>query len=86
MTSAKQIEPRNVDLLNHLARSYLLQAESEKARDKKAGVSRLGIACEQTAREVTSIDRKWFRMRQLRAGYDEANREESKASRNSKAC
>jgi len=79
LTAAKQIDPRNVDVLYHLAHSYLLQAESEKARDPKADVSELRIAYEQTIGGIASIDPNSFRIRQLRATYDEANGEESKA-------
>lgn len=67
LIQAHSIEARNVDVLYHLAQSYLGQARKEPAR---LGV--LSGRYEDTVKKIAAIDPDSFRIAQLRAGYLEA--------------
>ncbi|MGI8988938.1 MAG: tetratricopeptide repeat protein [Bryobacteraceae bacterium] len=66
LLAARQIDRRNIDVLYHLAQSYLGQAKSDASN--RNGLAR---AYERTVQAIAEIDPASFRIAQLRAGYYE---------------
>ncbi|MDQ6707531.1 MAG: tetratricopeptide repeat protein [Acidobacteriota bacterium] len=67
LLAARALDPRNIDVLYHLAQSYLGQA-----RQNPAGIDSLSRLYEDVVKEIGALDPQSFRIAQLRAGYFEA--------------
>src|SRR5439155_18539721 len=76
LSEARRLDPRNTDILYHLAQCYLHLAQA-----KGADVRSLRAAFERTAGEIAAIDPASVRLRQLQAGFYEANGDSDKAIR-----
>lgn len=70
---ARELDRNNVDVLYHLAQSYLGQARAGRDRD------RLQQAYEDSLRRIAAVDPSSIRLAQLRAGYHQALGETAKA-------
>jgi tetratricopeptide (TPR) repeat protein len=68
LIAARVIDPRNIDVLYHLAQSYLGQARKDPA--ELASLSRL---YEDAVKAIAAINPQSFRIAQLQAGYFEAS-------------
>jgi tetratricopeptide (TPR) repeat protein len=68
LLAARAADPRNVDVLYHLAQSYLGQARKDPAK-----LDSLSRSYESAVEEIAAIDPQSFRIAQLRAGYFEAS-------------
>jgi tetratricopeptide (TPR) repeat protein len=67
LLAARALDPRNVDVLYHLAQSYVGQA-----RQNPAGIDSLSRLYEEVVKQIGALDPQSFRIAQLRAGYYEA--------------
>ncbi len=67
LLAARAVDPRNVDVLYHLAQSYIGQARRNPSR-----VDSLARLYEDVVRQIGALDPGSFRIAQLRAGYFEA--------------
>lgn len=67
LLAARALDPRNIDVLYHLAQSYLGQA-----RKNPAGMDSLSRSYEDVVKQIGALDPGSFRIAQLRAGYFEA--------------
>ncbi len=76
LLEARRTDPRNTDTLYHLAQCYLHLAQS-----KRADVKSLRTAFERTAGEIAAIDPASVRLRQLQAGFYEADGDSDEAIR-----
>jgi tetratricopeptide (TPR) repeat protein len=76
LLAARAIDSRNVDVLYHLAQSYLGEARREPAKLKS-----LSQLYEDAVKEIAGIDPQSFRIAQLRAGYYEAAGKKQEAIR-----
>jgi tetratricopeptide (TPR) repeat protein len=68
LLAARAADPRNVDVLYHLAQSYLGQARKDPVK-----LDSLSRSYEAAVEEIAAIDPQSFRIAQLRAGYFEAS-------------
>ena len=71
---ARQIDPRNIDALYHLAQAYVGEAREDQGRRAE-----LGTAYGSTFAEIEAIDPGSYRLAQLRAASYESNGENAKA-------
>src|SRR5207244_5838714 len=76
LLEAKKIDPRNTDVLYHLAQCYLHLAQS-----MGEDVKNLRAALERTLGEIAAIDPASVRLHQLQAGSYEADGDSDKAIR-----
>jgi tetratricopeptide (TPR) repeat protein len=74
LRAAREIDSRNVDVLYHLAQTYLGQAREKPAKSKS-----IWPLYQEIVQQINAMDPKSVRLGQLRAGYFEANGEKSKA-------
>jgi superkiller protein 3 len=74
LSEARKIEPRNTEVLYHLAECYLHMAQS-----KGADVKELQAAFQRTVGEIAAVDPDSVRLYQLKAGYYEAEGDSDKA-------
>lgn len=74
--AARKIEPRNVDVLYHLAQVYLGQAKKNPSRRDA-----LGRSYQEAIMAIEAIDPNSFRLAQLRAGYYELQGKKAEAIR-----
>lgn len=67
LLAARAIDPRNIDVLYHLAQCYLGQA-----RQNPSEINSLSRLYEDVVKDMVALDPQSFRIAQLRAGYFEA--------------
>ncbi len=74
LRAAQRIDPKNIDVLYHLAQTYL-----GEARQSPKEKTTLAEAYSATVAEIEEIDRNSYRISQLRAAFYQSNGEKGKA-------
>jgi tetratricopeptide (TPR) repeat protein len=76
LKAASRIDPRNVDILYHLAQSFLAQAKADPSRREA-----MAREYERTLEQIAAIDPTSYRLLQIRAGVSELEGNKAEAVR-----